>query len=203
MSQSTEKNTKQRLKDAAKRLFAEKGFAGASVRDICAEAGAGRNMIHHYFGNKEGLFKTILDDFSNDSFVVPLRVIADPPTSRAEMVFKLEYFIRETLEALVDQRLVFKILIREQSGWQDVRAFRDGLVKFLQHAQSAGYVRPNVNIEMIPASIMDRLGNQVLFAEMPGERPADNVTTNLDYRARWIKDCVDLLLFGFVSAEGA
>ena len=201
MTQTMRKNTKQRLKDTARRLFAEKGFAGASVRDICAEASAGRNMIHHYFGNKEGLFKAVLDDFSNESFVVPLRVIADPPMSRAEMVFKLEYFIRETLEALIDQRLVFKILVREQSDWQEFRAFRDDLVQFLQHAQTAGFVRADANIEMIPGSIMDRLGNQVLFAAMSAEREADNVTTDLDYRSKWVKDCVSLLLFGFVSAE--
>ncbi|MGR3289775.1 MAG: TetR/AcrR family transcriptional regulator [Paracoccaceae bacterium] len=193
--------TKERLLEAAKRLFAERGYAGASVRDICAEADAGRNMIHHYFGSKEALFTAILDDFSTDTFIVPLRIIAEPPTSQAEMVFQIEHFVRETLEALVGQRLVFKILVREQSPWQDLRAFRDGLVVFLKHAQDLGYVRREVNIEFIPSMILDRLGNQVLYAELFANSEADSIITNPEYRRKWVKDNVSLMLFGFVSPE--
>jgi AcrR family transcriptional regulator len=41
---------------AARHAFAAKGFAGASMRGIAAEAGVDAALIHHYFENKQQLF---------------------------------------------------------------------------------------------------------------------------------------------------
>lgn len=41
----------------ARRLFAEKGYDGASVRDIASAAGVDPAMIRHYFGGKANLFR--------------------------------------------------------------------------------------------------------------------------------------------------
>ena len=42
--------------DAATRLFAERGYAGASVRDIASAAGVDPALVIRYFGSKEQLF---------------------------------------------------------------------------------------------------------------------------------------------------
>lgn len=42
--------------DAARRAFAERGFAGASVRAIAAGAGVDPALVHHYFDSKRQLF---------------------------------------------------------------------------------------------------------------------------------------------------
>jgi AcrR family transcriptional regulator len=41
---------------AARHAFAAKGFAGASMRGIAAEAGVDAALIHHYFESKQQLF---------------------------------------------------------------------------------------------------------------------------------------------------
>jgi AcrR family transcriptional regulator len=41
---------------AARRVFAAKGFAGASVRAIAADAGVDAALVHHYFDTKQQLF---------------------------------------------------------------------------------------------------------------------------------------------------
>jgi AcrR family transcriptional regulator len=49
-------DTRGQIITAARQAFAAKGFAGASMRGIAAEAGVDAALIHHYFENKEQLF---------------------------------------------------------------------------------------------------------------------------------------------------
>ncbi|WP_375175034.1 TetR/AcrR family transcriptional regulator [Pseudooceanicola sp.] len=48
--------TRQRVFDAAETVFADRGFDGATIRDIAAEAGEPVGTIHHHGGGKEVLF---------------------------------------------------------------------------------------------------------------------------------------------------
>ena len=47
---------------AARRLFAERGFKAASVRDIAAEAGVHAALVTYHFKTKRGLWQQVLDD---------------------------------------------------------------------------------------------------------------------------------------------
>ncbi len=51
---------RERLLKAAMRLFASKGYAATSVRDIVSAAGVTAPSLYHHFGNKEGLFLAIM-----------------------------------------------------------------------------------------------------------------------------------------------
>jgi AcrR family transcriptional regulator len=44
-----------RIRDAAIRLFAERGIAGTTVRDIAQKAGVSPGLLRHHFGSKEAL----------------------------------------------------------------------------------------------------------------------------------------------------
>lgn len=52
--------SRQKILDAAERVFAQGGFDGAKVRDIAAEAGVPVGLVHHHGGGKEALFKEVL-----------------------------------------------------------------------------------------------------------------------------------------------
>ena len=56
-----EVNARERLLETATALFAEKGYAGASVREIVEKAGVSRPVLYYYFKSKEGLFYAILE----------------------------------------------------------------------------------------------------------------------------------------------
>jgi TetR/AcrR family transcriptional regulator len=43
-------------------LFAEKGYASTSVREIVERAGVTKPVLYYYFKNKEGLFHAILEE---------------------------------------------------------------------------------------------------------------------------------------------
>ena len=56
-----EAGTRDRIADAARHLFAERGFDRTSVRAIAAEAGVDPALVHHYFGTKQRLFIEAVD----------------------------------------------------------------------------------------------------------------------------------------------
>ncbi|HEY3818672.1 MAG TPA: TetR family transcriptional regulator [Polyangiaceae bacterium] len=53
--------TRQRMLDAAVRLFAEGGLGATSVRDVAGAAGVSLAMVHHYFGSKDDLYEACID----------------------------------------------------------------------------------------------------------------------------------------------
>jgi len=53
--------TKQRILDGGEREFAARGFAGARLREIAESAGVQPALIHHYFTDKHGLYRAVLD----------------------------------------------------------------------------------------------------------------------------------------------
>lgn len=56
-----ENNSRERLLETATELFAEKGYAATSVREIVERAGVSKPVLYYYFKSKEGLFYAILD----------------------------------------------------------------------------------------------------------------------------------------------
>jgi len=52
--------TRERLLRAATRLFADGGYRGASVRDICNQAGANPGAVSYHFGGKRQLYRAVL-----------------------------------------------------------------------------------------------------------------------------------------------
>ena len=49
--------------EAAERLFAERGFAATSVRDIVAEAETSAPSLYHFFGSKENLLVELINEY--------------------------------------------------------------------------------------------------------------------------------------------
>jgi len=54
------KATRDRLVEAASQLFAERGYNGASVRDICDVASVNPGAVSYHFGGKRQLYRTAL-----------------------------------------------------------------------------------------------------------------------------------------------
>lgn len=57
--QAQQHATAGKILQAASRLFAERGYANVSVRDICKETGTTAPVIYYYFGSKKGLFDAV------------------------------------------------------------------------------------------------------------------------------------------------
>ncbi|TDV72603.1 TetR family transcriptional regulator [Pseudomonas sp. LP_7_YM] len=81
-------NTLKRILAAARQAFSEHGLAGARIDDIAHDAGVTKQLIHHYYGTKEGLFVAVLDEASDQimSELVALDVDSLSPTQAMRQV---------------------------------------------------------------------------------------------------------------------
>jgi TetR/AcrR family transcriptional regulator len=60
--------TEHLILDAAKKVFVQKGMAGARMQDIADEAGINKALLHYYFRNKEKLFEVIFMEAAEKLF---------------------------------------------------------------------------------------------------------------------------------------
>lgn len=58
---STDPGTKHKIFMAAAQLFFKHGYNGVSIREICEETGVSKPTLYYYYGNKEGIYKALVD----------------------------------------------------------------------------------------------------------------------------------------------
>ena len=72
-------DTREALISAAREVFTEQGYDGATVRAIAAKAGVDAAMVNHWFGGKEGLFgEAVLKLPFNPQEIIDVILAADP-----------------------------------------------------------------------------------------------------------------------------
>ena len=60
-SRMTAAERREQLIDIARRLFAERGYDGASVEEIATRAEVSKPVVYEHFGGKEGLYAVVVD----------------------------------------------------------------------------------------------------------------------------------------------
>jgi AcrR family transcriptional regulator len=71
--------TRERILDAAERLFAEHGFAGTSLREVTSLADVNVAAVHYHFGSKEELLRAVLS-----------RIVAPVNRERLDLLERVE-----------------------------------------------------------------------------------------------------------------
>jgi AcrR family transcriptional regulator len=81
-------DTKQSILEAARTVFAEKGFDQASIRAIATEAKVDPALVHHYFGTKEKLFLASVNSPIDPAELVP-KALHGPRDQAGERLVRL------------------------------------------------------------------------------------------------------------------
>ena len=81
-------DTRQSILDAARTVFAEKGFDQASIRAIATEAAVDPALVHHYFGTKDKLFLASMNAPLDPAELVP-KALAGPREEVGERMVEL------------------------------------------------------------------------------------------------------------------
>lgn len=107
-------DTKERLIEAARRLFAERGFAKVTVRDITADAHANLAAVSYHFGDKMGLYKAVLAQ----GIEIARELNADTmlPRDQYPAEERLRHYVRHYLPHIVraDRRVWFHRIMRHE-----------------------------------------------------------------------------------------
>lgn len=69
--------SRNRILDAAERIFAAHGYDGATVRDIATAAGVPVGLVHHHGGGKEALFAEVVGRRASDLSELRLKALED------------------------------------------------------------------------------------------------------------------------------
>ena len=101
-----EPNARQRLLETATKLFAEKGYAGTSVREIVDRAGVSKPVLYYHFKSKEGLFYAILEWAVN----VQQEIITEIFSTSGTVLDRFIYFYRRVSEGVEEYQDLYKMI---------------------------------------------------------------------------------------------
>lgn len=144
--------TQRRILAAAKVEFAKNGLGGARVDVIAARAKANKRMMYHYFGNKEALFKLVLENAYCDFREAEAALALDkeePVTALCKWVaFSWDYFISnpEFITLVNSENLHKARHIMNSKRMQEMsRPFVGRMETLLQRGADAGLFRANLD----------------------------------------------------------
>jgi AcrR family transcriptional regulator len=126
MSPEQETN-RQRILQAAEKIFAEKGYDAARIDQIAAYAGVNKALIYYYFKSKHDLLENLFEVFFRESAALLVRYVQQggldaAPSPEADQIFDsyfayfetkrdlLRIMLMESLKAGEDTPAVFKLV---------------------------------------------------------------------------------------------
>ncbi|MEI5674730.1 MULTISPECIES: TetR/AcrR family transcriptional regulator [unclassified Nocardioides] len=165
------------LRSAAK-VFSEKGFSSATVRDIADEADMLSGSLYYYFDSKEAMVEKVLVDYL-DSMVRGYHVAVEEAGSPIEA---LERLMANALRGLVDNREEVTIL---QNDWHYVRPM-EGIAERQRQVETVwletikqgiddGGLRGDIDPRMLYRTIMGAIQAVIRWFDPRGKVAIDEV----------------------------
>lgn len=101
---------KSHILNMAMELFAEKGFEGSSIRDLAARAGVNVAMVNYYFGSKEKLFESLVEQKASYTRGVLDEIVKNSALSYIE---KIDAVIDTYVTRLFSHRTFHRVIHQE------------------------------------------------------------------------------------------
>jgi AcrR family transcriptional regulator len=184
---------------AARKLFAGRGFHEVSTRQLARAAEVNPAMIHYYFGDKEGLYRAMLETVF-DRLVGAVREVAATPGEAGPIVEILELYA----ETLTRDPWIPRLMIREVLS--DGAPFREEFIErfagpaaalvpsVIHNEQAAGRLRSDLDPRLAFLSLMGMI--LFPFLAFPVVSRVFDLELNDDFRRRFIAHTAKLFFEG-------
>lgn len=106
-----EKETEDKILDAARTIFHKEGYAGARMQQIADEAGINKSMLHYYFRSKDKLFQKVFQEGINRF----LPVIFDVLDSKLDLKDKIRELVEKYISFLKEKPQLPRFVIHEMN----------------------------------------------------------------------------------------
>jgi TetR/AcrR family transcriptional regulator, regulator of cefoperazone and chloramphenicol sensitivity len=108
--------TRVRLLEAAGPVFAEHGYQAATVREICARAGANVAAVNYYFRDKAGLYLEVIRySLSESGLPEPREAVMQAKTPQEELRMMIGAMLRRMYGVTKGPACHFRIMVHEMA----------------------------------------------------------------------------------------
>ncbi len=108
--------TRERIREAAIGLFAERGYAATSTREICQRASVTKPVLYYHFGNKERLYGELVLDACNESRKQLMLASQTKGTAREKLVAIVAADFALTMRDPKLSTMFFRMVFRSGEG---------------------------------------------------------------------------------------
>lgn len=149
--------TKKALIAGAVQVFAQRGFDGATTKEVAASAGVNEGLIQRYFGGKAGLLQAIVGNMCSERLAA-CRMAPPSDSLKAEIATVLRHEIMQAQE----NRDFMRVLLSRAMVDADLAAalkahYKDSrmphLVHRLEHFKADGTLDATVDLGQLAATI--------------------------------------------------
>jgi TetR/AcrR family fatty acid metabolism transcriptional regulator len=167
------KSRKDRIMDAALRIFAEKTFQDATISEISKESGVSEATIYEYFGTKEDLLFAIPEKISNDTFEESQLVLPFIKDVEGRMRATLLGYIRlyqnnPHYSALVLLQLMSNKRFRQTAAHAAIRRSAHRLLDCIRDGIADGTFRRDADAYLIRSMLMGTIEHLFIHWHMQG-----------------------------------
>ncbi len=157
---------REQIIDAAMRVFAQKGFARATNKDIAREAGITAGLIYHYFKSKEDLLGAVIEERS------PLQLFTTLPAQAFELPPEqfFRFLLIRVLNILEEEKFVSLLrVVLSETLHGDNEYFSQIAPTVIQRA--LGFIERYLNAQIASGALRQvdsKLAAQVLLGSVIG-----------------------------------
>jgi TetR/AcrR family fatty acid metabolism transcriptional regulator len=174
-AKTRENDKRARILDAAVRVFAERGFFGATVAEIARAAGVADGTIYLYFKNKDDVLLRLFDEKMTELLGEAKAAAAQEGTSSARLA-RLVQLQLALVEKDPELAQVLIVELRQSAqflkaeGRQKLAAYLDVFGQIVREGQEAGEFDPSVSPQTVKRAIFGALDELALGWLMSGRR---------------------------------
>ena len=161
-----------RVLAAGKKLFAEHGFAGTSLRQVAEDAGISTGLLQYHFGSKQGLYDAVREDALGDyiesqrsQLELPDQVVAPFLEGALRQYFRYMHAHPEW-----SRLATWSILEGDIRPWPRETEFLDTLVARVDAAKKAGVIQSDLDPELLVILVGSIMNSWLGYRQRHAER---------------------------------